>query len=331
MKRRYARIVSTGVYVPPIVMTPEEFKEKTGIELDEAFIERTGIKVKRIAPEDETPSTMAAKACKQALDRAGLKISDIDLIILGTDTPDFLTPPTSARLQELLGGSEYEIPVFDVNASCANGAYMLEIASSMIMSSEEYNNVLVVGTYCMNRFLRWKFPWEWMFSDGAGAVLLSVSEEPGYIAGKLRADGRYWDYWGIYFGAHKKVEEQLKNKEVVFLDLRKVYPPVNDEYWPKLVRCLMEKGGFTGDDITQIIFTQVRLRSILKVMDALGLPHSKTHWVMHKYGYTGSACAYMALDDAWREGKIEEGKIVIVVTSGVGYEQGAVAFRWVGK
>ncbi len=327
--QRYARIVSTGVYIPPTIMTPEDFEKKTGVKVDQAFIERTGLKVKRIAPPEETPATMAAKAASQALERAGLTIKDIDLIIVGTDTPEVITPPTAAKVQQLLGGAEYEIPVFDFNASCANPVYMLEIASSIIKGNEKYNNILVIGTYAMTRFLRWKYMWEWIFSDGAGAVVLSASKEPGYIAGKLRADGRYWDYWGIFFGAYKPVDEQLKEPEKAYLDLRKVYPPVNDQFWPILVKNVMEQGGISKDDITQIIFTQVRLRSILKVMKVLDMPIEKTHWIMDKYGYTGSACIYMALHDALEKGKIEYGKVVILVASGVGYQQGAVAFKWI--
>ncbi len=329
MPKRYAKIVSTGIYVPPIVMTPEEFEKKTGIKVDPAFIERTGLKVKRIAPPEETPATMAAKAAQQALERANMDIKDIDLIIVGTDTPDVITPPTAAKVQALLGGDRYEIPAFDFNASCANPAYMLEVAASLIQGNPKYNNILVIGTYAMTRFLRWKHMWEWIFSDGASAVVLSVSDEPGYLAGKLRADGKFWDYWGIYFGGHKPVEEQLKDPSVLYLDLRKVYPPVNDQFWPILVKNVMEQANISKDDITQILFTQVRLRSIIKVMGALSLPLEKTHWVMDKYGYTGSACVYMALHDALEHGKIEEGKVVILVASGVGYQQGAVAFRWI--
>jgi len=329
LSKRYAKIVSTGIYVPPIIMKPEDFEKKTGIKIDPNFIERTGLKVKRVAPPDETPATMAVKAAKQALERANMDIKDIDLIIVGTDTPEVITPPTAAKVQALLGGDKYEIPAFDFNASCANPVYMLEVAASLIQGNPKYNNVLVIGTYAMTRFLRWRYMWEWIFSDGAGAVILSVSEEPGYLAGKLRADGKFWDYWGIFFGAFKPIDELLKDPTAPYLDLRKVYPPVNDQFWPILVRNVMEQAGISKDDITQIIFTQVRLRSIIKVMQALEMPLEKTHWVMDKYGYTGSACIYMALHDAIEQGKVEDGKVVILVASGVGYQQGAVAFKWI--
>lgn len=328
MSSRFASILSTGIYVPPIVMTPEDFEMKTGIKVDPLFIERTGIKVKRIAPPEETPATMAAKAAKMALDRAGLTIKDIDMLIIGTDTPEAVSPPTAPKVQSLLGGAPYEIPAFDVNASCANPVYMLELASSILAGNPKYRNILVTGVYAMTRFLRWKYMWEWIFSDGAGAVVLSSSDKPGYLAGKLRADGSYWDYWGIFMGSWKPIAEQIVDENLPFLDLRKAYPPVNDQYWPILIRDVVSQAGIGFDEVTQVIFTQVRLKTILDVMKGLGLPETKTHWIMDKYGYTGSACIYMALHDAIEKGKVEKGKVVILVASGVGYQQGAIAFRW---
>lgn len=329
MGERHVKIVSTGIYVPPTIMTPEEFEKKTGIKVDPVFMERTGLKVKRIAPPEETPATMAAKAAEMALERAKMTIEDIDLIIVGTDTPDAISPPTAPKVQALLGGSKREIPAFDINASCANPAYMLELGTSMIRGNSKYRNVLLIGTYAMTRFLRWKFMWEWIFSDGAGAVVISESEEPGYLASKLRTDGTFWDYWGIFMGAWKPMSEQVSDDTLPYLDLRKAYPPVNDQFWPVLIKNVMEQAKVSLDDITQIIYTQVRLKTILDVTKSLGLPESRTHWIMDKYGYTGSACIYMALHDALEQGKIERGKVVIFVASGVGYQQGAIAFRWV--
>ncbi|MCX8184535.1 MAG: ketoacyl-ACP synthase III [Sulfolobales archaeon] len=329
MPERFATIISTGIYVPSTIMSPEDFEKKTGVRVDPLFIERTGIKVKRVASPNETPATMATNAAKMALERAGLTIKDIDMIIVGTDTPEAISPPTAPKIQSLLEGGPYEIPAFDVNASCANPVYMLELASSIIAGNPKYRNIMVIGVYAMTRFLRWKYMWEWIFSDGAGAVILSASDRPGYLGGRLRADGSFWDYWGIFFGAWKPIAEQVGDENLPYLDLRKTYPPVNDQYWPILIRDVVNQAGIGLNDISQIIFTQVRLKTILDVMKNLNLPESKTHWIMDKYGYTGSACIYMALHDAVEMGKVEKGKVVIFVASGVGYQQGAVAFRWI--
>jgi len=327
---RSAKIVSMGIYVPPEYLTPEDYERLYGVKVDPKFVERTNVRVKRVAPEGETPATMAAKAAEMALERAGMDIRDIDYIIVGTDTYEAIAPPTSPKVQYLLGGHQYEIPSLDIGASCASGVYLLDVAQSLIRANEKYENVLVIGVYAMTRFLRNKFMWEWLFSDGAAAAIVSASEEPGYLASKLRADGSFWDYWGIYFGPIKPVGELLKeNPDIVYLDLRKTYPPVNETYWPKLIRDVMEEGRFSKEEITQVLFTQVRLYTIETVMKELGLPMEKTHWVMDKYGYTGNTSVLMALHDAIVQNKIEAGKVVVMVQSGVGYQQGAIAFRWV--
>lgn len=327
---RSAKIASTGIYVPPAYITPEEYEKTFGVKVDPAFIDRTNVKVKRVAPPEETPATMAAKAAQMALDNAGLEIKDIDYIIVGTDTFEAIAPPTSPKVQYLLGGHKYEIPSLDIGASCASGVYLLDIAQSLIRANEKYNNILVIGVYAMTRFLRNKFMWEWLFSDGAAAAIVSASDEPGYLASKMRADGSFWDYWGIYFGPTKNVGELIReNPDIVYLDLRKVYPPVNETYWPKLIEVVMREGNFSKEEITQVLFTQVRLHTIKTVMGELGLPLEKTHWVMDKYGYTGNTSVLMALHDALMSRKIEPGKVVVLVQSGVGYQQGAIAFRWI--
>lgn len=325
-----AKIISTGIYVPPIVLTPEDYEKTYGVKIDPKFIERTNVKVKRISPPEETPATMAAKAAQMALENANLDIKDIDYIIVGTDTYEAIAPPTSPKVQYLLGGHQYEIPTLDIGASCATGVYLLDIAQSLIRANEKYKNILVIGVYAMTRFLRNKYMWEWLFSDGAAAAIVSSSNEPGYLASKLRADGSFWDYWGIYFGPIKNVGDLIKeNPDIIYLDLRKVYPPVNETYWPKLIETVMKEGKFEKDDITQILFTQVRLFTIETVMKELGLSMDKTHWIMDKYGYTGNTSVLMALHDALMNKKIEYGKVVVMVQSGVGYQQGAIAFKWI--
>lgn len=329
-KLPYAKILSTGIYVPKKIMTNEEFERITHQKIDPYFSEVIGINHRRISTEEETPSFMAAEAAKMALDRAGLGPEDLDLIILGTDTPEAVTPPTSAKVQYLIGAHKKEVPVFDVNASCANGALLLDIASKYIASGE-YENVLVIGVYAMTKFLSWKYSWEALFSDGAGAVLLTASDKPGYIGGIGRSDGSWWYNWGIYIGAGT-LDVNGINEGLHKLDLRAAYPAtVNEEGWPMLINRLMEKYKFTKEDIGMIFFTQVRKKSILKVMETLELPLEKTHMIMHKFGYTGSACVYQALHDAIEEGKMKglSGKIVIFVTSGVGYQQYATVFRWI--
>lgn len=325
---KYARIVSSGMYVPSKIMTNAEFERLTLFTIEPHFSENIGITHRHISEDWETPTYMAAEAAKRALERIGMKPEEVDLVIVGTDTPESISPPDAARVQYLIGAHKAEALAFNVNASCANGALLVDIAARYIALGD-YRNVVVVGTYAMTKFLSWKYSWEALFSDGAGALILSASDEPGYIGSVARADGSWWPNWGIYMGAGTMNLSGFE-RGLHKLDLRAAYPAtVNEEGWPMLINRLLEKYNLTKDDIGMILFTQVRKKTIEKVMETLGLPLEKTHMIMHKYGYTGSACVYMAYDDAFDEGKLKglDGKVLIFLTSGVGFQQVATAFR----
>ncbi len=326
----YARILSSGIYVPSETMSNEEFEEKVGHQIDPYYSENLGINHRHISSEEETPSYMAARAVEEALDNANINPNDLDLLILGTDTPEAVSPPTSTKVQYEIGAHEEEVPTFDVNASCANDGLMLDIASKYIESGR-YDNIMVVGTYAMTKFLSWKYQWEALFSDGAGAILLTSSDEKGYIGGVGRSDGSYWNNWGIYMGAGNMDIEGI-NEGLHKLDLRKKFPStVNEEGWPILINQMIDKFDFEKEDIGMTFFTQVRKKSIEEVMDKVDLPMDKTHMTMMKFGYSGSACAYQAFHDAAQSGKMEglEGDVVLFITSGVGYQQYGSAFKWV--
>ncbi|HOK87530.1 MAG TPA: ketoacyl-ACP synthase III [Fervidobacterium sp.] len=325
---KYAKIISSGMYVPQKVMTNAEFEKLTMLTIDPYFSEVIGVNHRHLSEDWETPTYMAAEAAKKALQRIGMQPEELGLIIVGTDTPEAVSPPDAPRVQYLIGAHKTETMAFNVNASCANGALLLDIASKYIAMGD-YKNILVIGTYAMTRFLNWKYSWEALFSDGAAALILSASDEPGYIGAVSRADGSWWQSWGIYMGAGTMNLEGIE-RGLHKLDLRGAYPAsVNDEGWPNLLNKLVEKYDISKEEIGMIFFTQVRKKTILKVMDSMGLPIEKTHIVMDKFGYTGSACVYMAYDDAYDEGKLENmsGKYIIFLTSGVGFQQVAVAFK----
>ncbi|MFN6991208.1 MAG: 3-oxoacyl-ACP synthase III family protein [Fervidobacterium sp.] len=325
---KYAKIISSGMYVPKKIMTNEEFEKLTMFTIDPYFSEAIGINHRHVSEDWETPTYMAAQAAKAALDRIEMSPEEIDLIIVGTDTPESVSPPDAPRVQYLIGAHKAEPLAFNVNASCANGALMLDIAARYIALGD-YKNVLVIGTYAMTKFLSWKYSWEALFSDGAGALILTASDKPGYIGSVSRADGSWWPNWGIYMGAGTMNLQGIE-KGLHKLDLRAAYPAsVNEEGWPMLINKLLEKYGISKDEIGMIFFTQVRKKTIEKVMEILELPVERAHMIMHKYGYTGSACVYMAYDDAFDEEKIQnlENKVIIFLTSGVGFQQVAVAFR----
>ncbi len=325
---KYAKIISSGMYVPQKIMTNKEFEQITNMVIDPYFTEQIGINHRHISQPHETTTFMAAEAAKRALERIGMEPEKIDLIILGTDTPEAISPPDAARVQYLIGANKAEPLAFNVNASCANGALLLDIASRYIALGD-YKNVLVIGVYAMTKFLNWKYSWEALFSDGAGALILTADDRPGYIGSVSRCDGSWWQNWGIFMGAGTMNIEGI-DRGLHKLDLRAAYPAtVNEEGWPMLINKLLAKYNISKEEIGMIFFTQVRKKTILKVMEILGINEEKTHMIMDKYGYTGSACVYMAYDDAFDCGKMKnmEGKVVIFLTSGVGFQQVAVAFR----
>lgn len=337
--KRYAKISGVGIYLPRKVETNEELAEKQGLDPDRRkwLIEKIGglygLKLRHIAAPKETPSDMATYAAKEAIKNAGIKPEDLDLILVTTDTPDYVTPPTSPIVQYKLGAKN--AGCFDLNAACADQVIGMIIGSQFIMMDPAVNNVLIVAPYEMTRWIdREKdtilTP---LFSDGAGAVVLSCSNERGYISSKIISDGSYWDCYGVYVGAANPVTLKMVKEgkhHLRFHESGHRYPAdINETRWPVLIRETLKKAGYEVDDLDMVLMTQVNLSSITKVMHELGLPLNKTHWIMDKYGYTGSSCVFIALYDALKQGKIMKGNLICFCTSGVGFTMASALFRWI--
>jgi 3-oxoacyl-[acyl-carrier-protein] synthase III len=327
---RYARIISTGRYLPEICVPNDVFRERLKTIAPE-FVDKmesgTGIRQRFYAPDNWATSDVALPAAKQALERAGRRPEDVDLIILGTDSPDYITPSTSVVLQGKLGARN--AGTFDVGCACASFPTGLSIAAGMIATNPSLKTVLVLGVYLMHKLADPNDPMTFFYGDGAGAAVLEGRDTPGFIASAFLADGTYADAWGIYSGgtAEPASEDSLKAGRTKVRITRRYPPEINDDGWPRLVRTVAEHGNFKPTDIDQLIFTQVRKPTIELVMQKLGLPMCKTHTIMEDYGYTGSACVGMALDSAIEHKKIKPDDLVVLVGSGVGYNQAACAFR----
>ncbi len=287
----------------------------------------TGILRRWWAPDDWATSDLALPACRLALERAGKKPEDVDLIVLGTDSPDFITPATSVVLQHKLGATN--AGTFDVGCACASFPTGLNIASGLIAVNDHLKVVLVIGVYLMHKLASADDPMVFFYGDGAGAAVLEPSEEPGFITSAFRADGSFAEKWSILAGgtAEPATVEAVESGRMMVKMYDRYPPEINGEGWPKVVRSLAANGGFDLDEIDLAIFTQVRKPTIIEVMETLGLPMNKTHMVMEKWGYTGSACVPMALDDALEKGMASTGDLVVMVGSGVGYNQAGSAFR----
>ncbi len=326
----YANIIATGAYLPEIEITNDMLRRRFDATVPE-FVNKmeasSGILSRWYAPEDWAASDLAERAARQALQRAQKKPEELDLIILGTDSPDYITPATSVVLQSKLGAKN--AGTFDVGCACASFPTAISTASGLMATNPGLRTVLVVGVYMMHKLAASDDPMVFFYGDGAGAAILERGHEPGFIAAAFAADGSYHKNWLIPAGgtAEPVTEAAIRNGRATVKMVERYPPEINNEGWPKIVREVAQNGGFAVSDIDFIIFTQVRKPTIDLVMKDLGLPMEKTHTIMEQQGYTGSACIPMALDDALAHHKIKPGHLVVLVGSGVGYNQAAVAFR----
>jgi 3-oxoacyl-[acyl-carrier-protein] synthase-3 len=260
------------------------------------------------------------------------ELEAVDLVLVATDTPDQLSPSTASVVQAKLGAPH--AAAFDLNCACAGWVTALDVASRMIQTESRYRNVLVIGVYGMSRFVDWTDKKTCtLFADGAGAVLLQRGEEPGVLAGRLAADGRYHDALGVYAGgtARPATAEEVSAHGAPHVEFVKKFPATfNTDRWPELIRDVLGTQGMTPGDASFFVFTQLNLRTIEATMERLGLPMTRTHWTMDKWGYTGSGCIPMTLDDAVEAGKIHTGDHVVLCATGGGLAMGCVLVKWTG-
>ena len=329
---RHAQILSTGSYVPERVVTNAEIDEILGEPTSDWLIENVGIRERRWMTPDQTTSDLVVEASRRALERAGIRPEDLDLIILSTDTPDYLSPGTSVVVQYKLGA--VNAGCWDVNSACAGWVTALDQGARYIMTEPSIRYVLVAGGYGMSRFLDLKDKRTAnLFADGAGAVVLGAGSEPGFLASQFLARGEYHDALGIYTGGAFRpcTPENLETYGPPRVQFVKKFPKTfNTEYWPRLIQAALDKAGLTVNDVSLFLFTQLNLRTIELMMQILGQPLEKTHWIMDKWGYTGSPCVAMALDDAIAQGRgPRPGDIIVFCASGGGISMAASVWRWV--
>ncbi len=329
---RNAKIVGSGVSVPDKILTNDDLSRALGEDINEFVEKNLGIRERRVLADDESAADIATRAARQALEDAGLAAEELDLIIVASDTPEYLSPGTSVVVQHRLGA--VNAGTFDTNAACAGFVTALDAAFKYVIADEHYKNVLVVGVYAMTKFLDWtEKKTATIFADGAGAILLRATEDgaSGLVASKLEAMGEYHDYLGIFAGGSKTpitaavLDEGYYNK-VRFA--KRTPPEINFEGWQRIVKELLARARLTLDDVSLYLFTQVNLSTIREVMAALGQSMEKTHAIMDKWGYTGSACIPMVFDDAVRAGKLKRGDLVALCASGGGINMAAMILRY---
>jgi 3-oxoacyl-[acyl-carrier-protein] synthase-3 len=323
-----ALITGWGMYAPSRVMTNEELS--TMVETsDEWIVTRTGIHERRIAAPDETTTTLSVHAARDALAVAGLDPRDLDLVIVGTCSPDYPLPATAVLVATELGATR--AAGFDLQAACSGFLFALATGTSFIRGGMA-RNVLVIGVEILSRFLDWTDRSTCvLFGDGAGAVLLSASDAPGGLMGvDLFSDGTGCEGIIVRAGgsAHPASAETVAaNMHTIRMAGSDVYKYATRQLAESAVAAL-EAAHLTVAEIDQFVFHQANLRIIKSVEKALGIPEEKVFVNIEKYGNTSAASVPMALVEAVATGRIKEGDRILMVAFGAGYTAGAAVVEW---
>lgn len=326
MKR--AKIVGVGAYAPKRILTNAEL-EKMVDTSDEWIVQRTGIRERHIVDESEATSDLALRAAQQALERAGVEPGEIDFIVVGTTTGDMAFPTTANILQHRLGcrnaGS------IDVYAACAGSVYSLSVGAQYIQT-EKYRTVLCVGAECLSRITDYTDRGTCiLLADAAGAVVLRPSEdESGLIDTDLYSDGKYWEF--LYQpggGARHPATHETVDKRMHFAKMK------GNEVFKVAVRMfgeaaerILTRNGFTSDDLDLFIPHQANLRIIEAAVKRLKVPMDKVMINVDRYGNTGAASVYVALEEAWSSKRLSTGDLVLLAAFGGGFTWGATLLRW---
>ena len=322
-------IVGTGAYSPKKVLTNADL-EKLVETSDDWIVERTGIRERHIAEPGESTGDMAMVAAQRALEMAGLDPRDLELIVMGTITPDLPWPATAALLQGRLGNKKAF--AFDVSAACSGSLYGLSIAERFV-STGHVKNALVVGAESLSKIVNWKDRNTCiLFGDGAGAMVLAPTDDPrrGIQSLHLRTDGSHWEILHQPApGSRKPLTKGLfeEGGHYLFMAGREVYKFA--------VRALVETcrealaaNRLTAGDVTYVIAHQANKRILDAVLARLEIPASKCWMNLEKYGNTSSASLPTTLDEANRAGWLKPGDVILMMSIGAGMAWGAGIVRW---
>jgi len=325
----HAQITGTGIYSPPKIETNADLNKFYGEPIKDTFSNKIGILQRHVTDDDESTVDMAVKAGEKAIEDAGIKPEDLGLVVVATDTPEYISPPTACVVQGRL--KAVNAGAYDVNGACSGFVAALDAMCRNAISGG-YEHILLIGAYNMTKFVdRANAALVPLFGDGAGAVIISRSNEKGFTGSKLYADGTQYDLMGIYAGGAKYplTPERIAKKEYMLQSLKPLPADRNIKLWPPIITELVEKNGLKTADIDFIICTQINRFIIESVMPLLGLSMDKTICIMGEYGYTGSACIPMALDCARKKFKQpKKGDNVVFIASGVGLAVASVLFKW---
>ncbi len=316
----YSRIVGTGKYLPERILTNADL-EKMVETTDEWIRSRTGIERRHIAADNEATSDLASKAGLAALADAGLGPNDIDLVIVGTTTPDLIFPNVACLVQEKLKIKSG--PAFSLEAACSGFIYSLVVADQFIRLGQ-VRRALVIGAETMSRIIDWTDRETCvLFGDGAGAVILEAAEEGGVLYSTLGADGRYRDLLYASSGVSLRQRDgaalRMKGNEVFKVAVKTLENLVDD---------VVEKNGLEKGQIDWLIPHQANIRIISATAKRLELPMERVILTVAEHGNTSAASVPMALDTAIRDGRVKRGDLLLLEAFGGGFTWGASLIRY---
>jgi 3-oxoacyl-[acyl-carrier-protein] synthase-3 len=326
MKR--AKIVGIGAYAPKRILTNADL-EKMVETSDEWIVQRTGVRERRIVDDSEATSDLALRAAQQALERAGVEPGEIDFIVVGTTTGDMAFPTTANLVQHRLGcrnaGSA------DVYAACAGSVYSLSIGAQYIQTGK-YRTVLCIGAECLSRITDYTDRATCiLLADAAGAVVLRASDDDsGIIDTDLYSDGRYWELLYQPAGgsrmpaSHETVDRRLHYAKMKGNEVFKVAVRMFGGCAEKI----LTRNGFTAKDLSLFVPHQANLRIIEAAVKRLGVTMDKVMVNVDRYGNTGAASVYVALEEALAAKRVNAGDLILMAAFGGGFTWGAVLLRW---
>ena len=320
----YARILATGSALPERVVTNADL-EKIVDTSDEWIRTRTGIRERRIAAEGETTGDLAFRAAQQALHDAGVKASDLDMVILGTTTPDLVFPATACLIQDRLGANG--CMAFDVNAACSGFVYALGVANNFVRTGQ-VKRALVIGAETLTRMVDWSERESCvLFGDGAGAVVLEASDEPGIIATCLHADGGYKDLLYNPVGVSVGFNDEKNHGVRICMRGREVFK-VAVKTLDSLVDETLQAAHMHADQIDWLIPHQANLRIIEATAKRLGMSMEQVIVTVDKHANTSSGSVPLALDAAVRSGHVKRGQHLLLEAFGGGFTWASAMVRY---
>jgi len=323
MPPTFARIIGTGSHLPEFVLTNAELERRVETS-DEWIRERTGIEQRHIAADGETTSDLAYVAAQKALKAAGITAAELDLIIVGTTTPDIIFPSTACLLQHRLGAKD--CPAFDVNAACTGFIYALSIADKFVRTGSA-RHVLVVGAETLSRMLDWTDRGTCvLFGDGAGAVVLRADQTPGVLSTHIHADGQYKDMLHNPVGVSRGFTDGPNHGVRVMMDGKEVFR-VAVRTLSRIVDETLAANSMSKSDIDWLVPHQANLRIITATAKHLQMPMERVIVTVNKHGNTSAASVPLALDHGISSGQIKPGQLLLLEAFGGGFTWGSALVR----